>query len=91
MVDFDNTIIGKKDQPLSYFGIHQANELIERFKEVIIRRILVTDYIWTYQTIGRASINKFNDPIRSSQLNEIDSGLHSRCSRHDQSQGYPGK
>jgi broad specificity phosphatase PhoE len=36
MVDFDNTIIGKKDQPLSYFGIHQANELIERFKQVII-------------------------------------------------------
>jgi broad specificity phosphatase PhoE len=87
--NFFNPSIGQNDQPLSNFGIQQANELTTFFEKINIQRVFISDYLRTFQTIANICKLKNIVPIKSPLLNEINAGSFGRTKGEDQNKYFP--
>jgi len=87
--NYFNETIGQNDQPLSEFGLQQAQQLNEYFSHINIDRVYISSYLRTYQTIESVCTRKNIKPIKISLLNEIDCGSYSRLNPEEQKVKYP--
>jgi len=62
------------NQPISEFGVQQAEWLANYFFNIQIGDIRISEYIRTYQTISKVALLKEIKPIKDFRLNEINVG-----------------
>ena len=87
--DYYNDSIGQNDQPLSSFGIQQSHQLVHYFESIDIKRIFVSSYKRTFQTIEKVCLAKDIKPISNPLINEIDCGSYSKLNSEMQNKKYP--
>lgn len=84
-----NEALGIMDDPLSEKGKEQAKKIAERFRDVDIKKIFVSQYIRAHQTAAPAAQQKKIGVTEDSRVNEINNGALRNMSGGEIAAAYP--
>lgn len=87
--DFYNPNLRHHDEPLSQFGLAQAEKLVPFFADKEITKIYISEYIRTAQTIAPVAEHFRLSPVIDARLNELDNGLFERATEEELREKFP--
>lgn len=87
--DYYNLVLNHQDPPISQDGIAKAKKLIDYFGNKNISKIIVSEYLRTYQTAKYIADTNGLHITKDNRLNEIDNGVIESMSDKEIEEKYP--